>query len=57
LSNQKQHSSGEAGSQHSERVQGHWTDDEHTRFIAAVLEFGKDWTKIEQAIGGTRTSA
>jgi SHAQKYF class myb-like DNA-binding protein len=34
---------------------GHWTQDEHDRFIEAINKYGKDWKKIVQVVG-TRSS-
>ena len=34
---------------------GHWTQDEHERFIEAINKYGKDWKKIMQVVG-TRSS-
>lgn len=34
---------------------GHWTLDEHTRFVEALKQHGKNWKKIVQAVG-TRSS-
>jgi hypothetical protein len=52
-SQQQNHSSGELDSQlnnsnnTAERVLGHWTDEEHDRFVEAIMIYGKDWSMIE----------
>lgn len=35
---------------------GRWTAEEHQNFLNALRQFGKDWYRVEEAIG-TRSSA
>lgn len=35
---------------------GRWTDHEHDRFRAALLKFGRKWSKVARHVG-TRTDA
>ena len=30
---------------------GHWSKEEHERFILAVQEFGRDWKKVSEEVG------
>jgi len=38
----------------SKERQGRWTSEERKRFVEALKEYGKDWKKIQEAVG-TRT--
>jgi len=40
----------------SERYNGRWTKEEHTRFVDAINVHGKNWKKVEEAVG-SRTGA
>jgi hypothetical protein len=35
---------------------GHWTQEEHKRFVEALTTHGKNWQLIEESVG-TRSSA
>lgn len=35
---------------------GRWTHEEHITFLDSLRKFGKDWYRVEEAIG-TRSSA
>ncbi len=35
---------------------GRWTDEEHTRFLQALVLYGKNWNKVHRHVG-SRTSA
>jgi SHAQKYF class myb-like DNA-binding protein len=43
-------------SQDAERMNGRWTKEEHNRFVEAIRAHGKNWKKVEEAVG-TRSGA
>jgi len=40
----------------NERLNGRWTKEEHLRFVEAITAHGKNWKKVEDAVG-TRSGA
>ena len=45
------------GASDSRRIaKGRWTNEEHQAFLVSLRSFGKDWYRVEEAIG-TRSSA
>ena len=39
-----------------QQAKGRWTAEEHATFLESLRSFGKDWYRVEEAIG-TRSSA